>query len=110
MLFFFVVFIVFLCFLTSTPVGIICLIVSLVIRVLKAVIFHFQWNAIQISDIVWQGKGVAVCECLVVEIGSHVMGDANNESAKLPKMALVAVGSLKHLELDKVAIVAVDCL
>lgn len=38
------------------------------------------------------------------------MGDANNESAKLSKMALVAVGSLKHLELDKVSIVAVVCI
>mmetsp|Transcript_18514 Transcript_18514/g.45866 ORF Transcript_18514/g.45866 Transcript_18514/m.45866 type:complete len:305 (-) Transcript_18514:230-1144(-) len=100
-------FLVFLCFLTSTPVGILCLIVSVLIRVLKAIIFHFQRNAIQISDIVWQGKGVAVCECLVVEIRSHVVGDANNESAELPKMALVAVGSLKHFELDKVAIVVI---
>jgi hypothetical protein len=38
------------------------------------------------------------------------MADAHNEGADVSKMALVAVFCLIHLELDKVAIVAVVSL
>lgn len=46
-------------------------------------------------------------QCLVIKIGSHVVGNANDEGAKVLEMAIERRRLLEELEFDHVTVVAV---
>lgn len=70
------------------------------------VVRDFDLRTTQEGCIVGDGKVLSLFECLVIEIGAHVMGNADHKGGNFGKVALIAVGGFVELEFDHVALVA----
>ena len=66
-----------------------------------------QFDTIEVGGITGQLEVDPLSQCLVVEVGTHVVCNGDDEGAKITEVAVEGVGLFKELEFDHVSVVAV---
>jgi hypothetical protein len=61
-------------------------------------------HAVQISSVGRESEVLSTDECLIIEVGAHVVGNGNDECAEVIGVALEVVVVFEHFKFDHVSV------